>query len=270
MAIKLIALDLDGTVLNEEKKITEPVAEALKYAAGRGVYIVPVTGRPYGGIPRELMDMDCVDYAVSSNGASAWRGDTKIISHPVPAQLCRELLEKLRGMYIMEELFMDGAGYVSPESYKKAEQLHAGTAFWEYYKKSRRVDPELERRLLEREDLEELALRCLGAEEGDAVAELLGAYPQLKAARPTPFYTEIVSVQAGKGRTLEELGSLLGLGLEEIMAVGDSDNDREMLMKAGVPVAMGNAGEELKKLARYVTADNEHDGVAQAIYKFIP
>ena len=132
------------------------------------------------------------------------------------------------------------------------------------------MDPELERRLLEREDLEELALRCLGAEEGDAVAELLRAYPQLKAARPTPFYTEIVSVQAGKGRTLEELGSLLGLGLEEIMAVGDSDNDREMLMKAGLPVAMGNAGEKLKKLARYVTADNEHDGVAQAIYKFIP
>ncbi len=270
MAIKLIALDLDGTLLDPEKRITAPVREALEYAAGRGVHIVPVTGRPYGGIPRELMDMDCVDYAVSSNGASAWRGGRKIISHPVPARLCLELLEKLRSLYIIEELFMDGAGYVSPESFKKAEQLHAGTPFWEYYKVSRRVDGQLERRLREREGLEELALRCLGREEGDAVARVLRTYPQLKAARPTPFYTEIVSVQAGKGSTLEELGTLLGLDLEEIMALGDSDNDREMLMKAGLPVAMGNAGAELKKLARYVTADNSHDGVAQAIYKFIP
>lgn len=270
MAIKLIALDLDGTLLDPEKKISAPVREALKYAAGRGVHIVPVTGRPYTGIPGELMELGCVEYAISSNGASAWRGDRKIISHPVPARLCLELLEKIRGLYIMEELFMDGAGYVSPESYKKAEQLHAGTPFWEYYKKSRRVDKGLEQRLRERQDLEELALRCLGREEGDTVAEILAAYPQLKAARPTPYYTEIVSIQAGKGRTLEELGSLLGLGLEEIMAVGDSDNDREMLMKAALPVVMGNAGEELKKLARYVTADNGHDGVAQAIYKFIP
>lgn len=270
MAIKLIGLDLDGTLLNGAKEITEPVQEALIYAAARGVHIVPVTGRPYGGLPRALMELGCVDYAVSSNGASVWHGDRKIISHPISAGLCREILEKLRGLYIMEELFMDGAGYVSPESYKKAEELHAGTPFWEYYKKSRRVDPELERRLLERKDLEELALRCEGREGGDAIAERLNGYSGLKAARPTPFYTEIMSVQAGKGKALEELGGLLGLGLEEIMAIGDSDNDREMLMKAGLPVAMGNAGEELKRIARYITADNEHDGVAQAIYKFIP
>lgn len=270
MAIKLIALDLDGTLLNEAKEITAPVQEALLYAAARGVHIVPVTGRPYLGIPRQLMDLGCVDYAVSSNGASVWRGERRIISHPIAMELCGELLEKLRGQYIMEELFMDGAGYISPESYRKAEKLHAGTPFWDYYKESRRVDAELERRLMEREGLEELALRCCGREDGDAIAEILGAYSQLKAARPTPFYTEIVSAQAGKGKTLEELGALLGLGLEEIMAVGDSDNDREMLMKAGLPVAMGNAGEELKKLARYVTEDNEHDGVARAIYRFVP
>ena len=147
MSIKMIALDLDGTLLNEAKEISAPVREALEYAAGRGVYIVPVTGRPYGGIPRELMELGCVDYAVSSNGASAWQGDRKIISHPIPAELCRELLEKLRGQYIMEELFMDGAGYISPESYRKAEKLHAGTPFWDYYKESRRVDESLERRL---------------------------------------------------------------------------------------------------------------------------
>ena len=63
---------------------------------------------------------------------------------------------------------------------------------------------------------------------------------------------------------------MLGLGLDEIMALGDSDNDREMLQTAGVSVAMGNAGAALKRLARYVTEDNEHDGVARAIYRFIP
>ena len=70
--------------------------------------------------------------------------------------------------------------------------------------------------------------------------------------------------------SLEELGAVLGLGLDEIMALGDSDNDREMLQTVGVSVAMGNAGAALKRLARYVTEDNEHDGVARAIYRFIP
>lgn len=269
MSIKLIALDLDGTLLNEAKEITAPVQEALLYAAARSVHIVPVTGRPYLGIPRQLMDLGCVDYAVSSNGASVWRGERRIISHPIAMELCGELLEKLRGQYLLEELFMDGAGYISPESYRKAEKLHAGTPFWDYYKESRRVDESLDRRLREREDLEELALRSEGREQGDAIAEALTAYPQLKAARPTPFYTEIMSVEAGKGRALEELGAVLGLGLDEIMALGDSDNDREMLQTAGVSVAMGNAGAALKRLARYVTEDNEHDGVARAIYRFL-
>ena len=97
MSIKLIALDLDGTLLNEAKEITDPVQEALLYAAARGVHIVPVTGRPYLGIPRQLMDLGCVDYAVSSNGASVWRGERRIISHPIAMELCGELLEKLRG-----------------------------------------------------------------------------------------------------------------------------------------------------------------------------
>lgn len=269
MTVKMIGLDIDGTLLDPRKRLTEPVREALEYAAARGVYIVPATGRPYLGIPLELREMDCIRYFISSNGASTWQGERLVMSRRFPAELCLKLLGALDGLYSVGEVFVEGQGFVSRKSYVNGERLYGSSSFLKYFRETRRIAEDLEGLIREAGELEELAVRCEKVEQCDRVLEVLKAFPEMKAARPTPVFLEIMWADAGKGNALEALGASLGLSPEEIMAIGDSDNDREMLMKAGIPVAMGNADEELKKLACYISADNSNHGVAQAIYEFI-
>lgn len=270
MAIKLIGLDIDGTLLNSKHEISPPVLESLDYAAGRGVHIVPVTGRPYLGVPLQLRQMSCISHIISSNGASTWNRGQLESGRRIGASLCLDFLREVEGLYSVAEFFMDGVGYVSADSYESALGIYAGSSFLEYFKSSRQLCREPERLLEQRGELEELALRCSAPEQCREILRRMEDFPGLKAALPTPFYMEIMSQSAGKGRALKELGASLGVETGEMMALGDSDNDREMLETVGFPVAMGNAVEELKKMACHVTADNENHGVAQAIYRFLP
>ena len=80
---------------------------------------------------------------------------------------------------------------------------------------------------------------------------------------------EIMPEGVNKGLALQELTQVMGITMDEVMAIGDSDNDSDMLRIAGMPVVMGNGDEAVKKLAKYVTDTNDNDGVAKAIYKFI-
>ena len=92
-------------------------------------------------------------------------------------------------------------------------------------------------------------------------------FDDLELAISTSGYIEITQKDAQKGKALEHLCRYLGIYMEEVMAIGDNENDHSMLVRAGYPIAMGNANEEIKKIAKYVTASNDESGVAKAIYE---
>ena len=165
MAVKMIGLDIDGTLLDPRKRLTEPVREALEYAAARGVHIVPVTGRPYLGIPRELREMDCIRYFISSNGASTWHGEQLVMSRRFPAGLCLKLLEALNGLYSVGEIFVEGQGFVSRKSYENGERLYGSSSFLKYFRETRRIAEDMEGLIREAGELEELAVRCENVEQ---------------------------------------------------------------------------------------------------------
>jgi len=100
-----------------------------------------------------------------------------------------------------------------------------------------------------------------------AVQKELELFDDLELAVSTSGYIEVTQKDAQKGKALEHLCKYLGIHMEEVMAIGDNVNDHSMLVRAGYPVAMGNANEEIKKIAKYVTVSNDEDGVAKAIYE---
>lgn len=102
----------------------------------------------------------------------------------------------------------------------------------------------------------------------EALAEI-NQLPGIHITRSAENNFEIMPEGVNKGLALQELTQVMGITMDEVMAIGDSDNDSDMLRIAGMPVVMGNGDEAVKKLAKYVTDTNDNDGVAKAIYKFI-
>lgn len=274
--IKLLAVDMDGTCLDRRSRMTDATLEALRKAAGRGVIIVPTTGRNLECIPHRLaagtlfttgaMDKkknrDLFRYVISSNGACVTdiRERKEIFRAPVPADdvlpLLREcgklrlgIASHIRHRYLLEGRFLTMAGRLVYG--KDARGVCCVRSMEEFIRKGGYKVEEFQ-----------FYFFSPGAEQD--VRSVLEKYPDLRAAY-TGIYVEVYSKDASKGRALAELARHLNIRKEEIACIGDGENDLSMFEAAGLRIAMGNAVEDLKKQADYVTDSNARDGAAKAV-----
>lgn len=268
--ISLVGFDLDGTLLTRDKKITEYTRRVLSRCAGKGIILVPVTGRPFRGIPPQILSMDFIHYAITSNGSVTGRvpggeivRDTLMDSETVKAVL------DAAGKGVIAEVFARGAGYHDAESeLLLREKYRDRPAILAYIRASRRPVPDLFS-FISGKRFENISLMFGNSQERDAARDRIEKIPGIRVIVPAPTDLEIVCAGADKGRALLELASDLHVKPQDIIAVGDGSNDRELLACAGLSVAMGNASEDLKKTADYVAPDNEHDGLARALERFV-
>lgn len=274
--IKLLAVDMDGTCLDRRSRMTDATLEALRKAAGRGVIIVPTTGRNLECIPHRLaagtlfttgaMDekknRDLYRYVISSNGACVTdiRERKEIFRAPVPADdvlpLLREcgklrlgIASHIRHRYLLEGRFLTMAGRLVYG--KDARGVCCVRSMEDFIRKGGYKVEEFQ-----------FYFFSPGAEQD--VRSVLEKYPDLRAAY-TGIYVEVYSKDASKGRALAELARHLNIRKEEIACIGDGENDLSMFEAAGLRIAMGNAVEDLKKQADYVTDSNARDGAAKAV-----
>ena len=117
--------------------------------------------------------------------------------------------------------------------------------------------------------IENLSIMCPSAEKRELVLERMRRIEGIRIIYPLPTDLEIISADADKGEALLALAGELGIRREEVMAVGDGSNDLGLMKAAGLSVAMGNASQEIMDASDYVTLDNEHDGVAEAVRRFV-
>ena len=227
--IKVLALDLDGTLTNSQKEVTPRTRAALDAAIAKGVTIVLASGRPTAGVlplAKELgLDKKggCI---LSYNGG-------KIIDCRTGETLYQKQLD---------------AQYV-PELCAGVDDL------------AKYVDYPICKMLITLDPARRDEVWAAGKKQFDGRIDL---YPS------SPFFIEAVPLGVAKDGSLAALLEHMGLGRENLMACGDGLNDRSMIEYAGVGVAMQNAEEPVKAVADYVTAaDNDHDGVAEAVEKFI-
>lgn len=272
--IRMVGLDLDGTVFNQAKIITEHTKEVLAEAIRQGVVVLPATGRPECGLPAEFLKIPGVRYAVTSNGARVIdvRNKKVVYEELMP---CGTALRAIQLMRTWEncawEVYFDGKVMVEQGEYRFLEHPDMTPALKEYMYKSRVPQKNLlEKIVSEQINPEKIHMVFEDTDHRNRrMKELAEMFPEFEVSNATTFNIEINSAKAGKGTALVELGKILGISRQEIMACGDATNDWDMLKKAGFPVVMDNGDEETKKLAAFVTRSNEKDGVAYAIEKFV-
>lgn len=271
--IKLIGLDLDGTLLNREKEITPRTRRALLAAQTAGVLIVPITGRPGGGLPPAVRELPGLRYTVTSNGATIrdlWERRTLLERHLSP-RLCLEVLERVARFEMIREAFREGVGYMEQGDYDALCARYAGSAMLPYFQSTRQALPRTLDGFL-REDgrsVEELFFLTDSPQTKEQVQRALSGLPEIGFADPFPNDLEVIAGGIDKGKALRYLTKQLELHPEETMAIGDGGSDLPLLQAAGLGVAMGNATDALKGAADFVTATCEEDGVGLAIEKYV-
>ncbi len=270
MKVKLIALDLDGTLLTTDKALTGHTAEVLSRAAARGIHIVPATGRSVTGLAREVRDLPFIRYAITVNGAAVWDiKEEKLIAHHVfSGEQAAEIWRFLEKYHTMMDACVDGVARMDPDYYGRVEQYMPDEPRCRLIRTTRKPTEDLDRWVLDPGNhIEKFNLFFQKEREVDRIRarEELKRFQYLAVTASLGNNLEINHKDATKGNGLKALAAYLGVPREETMAFGDGENDISMLEAAGIGVAMGNAEDSVKEAADLVTLENDRDGVAYAI-----
>ena len=269
--IKMIGLDLDGTLLTDRKEFTDRSKRALRTAIDSGIVVLIATGRPLTGIPEEIRNFPGMRYALTSNGAKVidvWENRV-VDEHLLSAKLAEKALEICGKYDTLQEVYYDGVSYAPADKRDMVPRYHKNPNMWEYMRKTRTWVEDIFRMVRESDrGLDKIQMLFADMEERTKAWQELSEVEGLELVGSLGYNIEINAAGVNKGSGLVSLGRLLGIRREEIMACGDGDNDLLMLKEVGFGVAMANAEEEVKKAADYITLSNEEDGVADAIEKF--
>ena len=269
MSIKLILLDLDGTLLTSEKALSPANRAALERCAASGVHIVPSTGRFYSGIPQAVRELPFVRYVAAVNGAQVYdaKEDRVLFREEIPLKTAFRVFDALDDLPVIYDCYMGDCGYDDAAMYDRIDEFVTDPQINAFAKVTRHPVPDLRAFLREQgRPLQKIQMFFKDldrrAEELERLPEL---FPELSITSSIFNNIEINAKNANKGQALRFLCAHLGLDISESMAFGDGSNDLSMIEAAGTGVAMANADPVLLPAADYVTDDNDSDGVAKAI-----
>ena len=270
--VKLLALDLDGTILTDEKHVTPRVEAALRAAIDAGLAIVYVTGRPLTGIHDELMAIPNIRYAITSNGAvtTDLLSNERIRGAYLDNEAAKEIAKIPMERNLTHSVFINGIGYCEQNFFKDQWNFYLGTKHEDYIRKSRAGCDSIDA-LIDSSDVgvENIWFMAHSRDERDELNAMILDRWQVQTVLTAITDVEAGSPWADKGLALDDLSAKLGVDREEILAIGDNENDLWMLRSAGIAVAMGNATESVKQMAQILTDTNEEDGAAKVIEEIL-
>ena len=277
MAIKAIALDIDGTLTNDEKRVTPRTREALLDAQRAGIRVILASGRPTRGLMALARELELPEHGgllVSYNGAhvSDAATDEVLFDQPMAVDDMRELLDHLRGFDVIPWVTEGEYLYIEDAFHCMIEYDGSPMNIVKYERDA------CDLKIREVRDLVEVCSRpqdkILTAGTDTYLqahaAEMYAPFRDRLAGMFTaPFYFEFMAPGIDKANALAGALPKLGIDASEVVAFGDGQNDARMLAWAGCGVAMGNAIEETKAAADMVTASNNEDGIALALEKIL-
>ena len=269
--IKMIGLDLDGTLLNTKKELTENTRRVLKEAIDAGILVLMATGRPYTGIPAELRNFPGIHYALTSNGARVLDTDHNklLIEQLLPMESAKKALRIFEKYDTLSEIYFDGQGYADAAKLDNVGKYHHDPNMWNYVRTTRIAVPDIWDVIAkENRNMDKVQALFANMDERAAAWKELSELKELELVGSLSYNIEINAAGVNKGTSLVALGEMLGIPRESIMACGDGDNDVHLLREVGFGVAMANAQPQVKEAADYITASNDEDGVARVIEKF--
>lgn len=264
MAIKLVAIDIDDTLLNSKHEITDRTRDALYAAQDKGCTVILVTGRMYAAAKRYAKALGLNTPLMTCQGAQITdiKTDEVLYSRTVPLALAREVADicEARGLHIQ---YYIGDNYYYAKEGEPADYYAALAGF-----RGIPVGSPVSEKITE----EPVKMLCL--DQPDVILQLQQEMidhfgGKLAIAISKPRFLEFTHPEAIKGRTVANFANQLGIAQEEVMAIGDSFNDITMIQYAGKGVAMGNADARIKAVADEIAPSNDEDGVAVMIEKYV-
>lgn len=269
--IKLIGLDLDGTLLTSNKEITERTLKAVNAAIENGIEVVPITGRPLAGMPECVSNIIGINYIICSNGSQVMKNGEQLFSFTMSADKTRRIIEKLKKLECIYEVFSDGWGYIENDVndfYLK--HIDPETPVGKYIFSSRKIADSIDEMYQDdSRETDEIFITCNDSDHRARLIDELADIEQIQYCCLADNYIEITNEGTDKGEALKALCDYIGIDLCDTIAFGDAENDLLFLNKAGIAVAMENATDATKAKADIITASNDEDGVAKIIEKII-
>lgn len=270
--IRMIGMDLDGTLLKTNKELTAYTKDVLKRAAEQGIIVMPATGRPFSGIPKELIRLQEIRYAVTANGARVidMKKNEVIVEELLAYDIAEAMLTVFERYDTFREIYYHGIGYASKEALARIDKYLNIPAMADYITSTRVPVDDVRAKFEEmNQPVDKIQALFTSVEDRDAARKDIEEVPGIEITGALPMNLEINAVGVNKGKAMIELGKVLGISREEIMAFGDGNNDLKMLKEVGTGVAMENAIPSLKEAADYVTLSNDEEGVAKFIEKYV-
>ena len=269
MKYKLLAFDMDGTLLTSDKKITPATVAKLDELSRRGVYVVVSTGRGLAELSDYKNDFQSVNYGILISGGIVYDFFNKktLAIHPVDEDLNLKIIDAGLDEGAMIHLLTLKNSVASQKDISQMKNFKMEIYQPMFEKICTRCD-DFKKFIRENPgEVLKVNLYHTSIESRNKNLE------RLKNFDLQLVFTEKTNVEASpknitKGSGLIELCNILKISVDECVAIGDGFNDLEILQTAGVGVAMGNASEEIKKIADFVTDDNDNEGILKAINKF--
>lgn len=270
MAIKLVAIDIDGTLINDQRVVTPKTVAAIKKASAARIQVVLCTGRPMTGVAPFLKQLGLADsdqeYVVAFNGglAQTTKGQV-VVNYTVSFDDYVDILgfatkHDVKSIIETQDYIYTTNQDISPVAVHESELVFMPMRYRSLDQLNIVRDQIVIGKFMMTDDKDKLdrAYQALPTELAD----------RFKIVRSEDYYLEFVNNQAGKGATLEALCDHLKIQSDEVMAIGNAQNDESMIEFAGLGVAMGNSIPSTLAKADVVVAGNNHDGVAEAIEKY--
>lgn len=275
--IKLVALDLDGTLFDNSSHISERNLTAIRSITDKGIHVVISTGRPFEGIPFDQIKGTGINYAITANGSGIYEISTGkcLYENAMDEELVTPILNFLLTRDIHMDAFIGGKGYTPVQCVETAQKLTVPSSIKNYIITTRtRLDNILQFIHENQLKVQKMTLNFYPAADGtlidrETVRKFLVSNPSITTVCGGYNNLEFTRADANKGVGLRKLAEILGVNPDAAMAIGDTENDLAIIEAAGIGVAMGNATDAVKARADYVTTTNTKDGVAAAIEHFI-
>ncbi|VFP80088.1 sugar-phosphatase [Candidatus Erwinia haradaeae] len=268
MTIKLIAIDIDGTLLNPRNELTPKVKKVIKRVNNTGVKVVLATGRPFIGVEYYLNELDLHkddQYCITNNGS--------LIQKTISGECLFEMLLSFDDYLYFEKLSrILGVHF---QALTKTEMFTSNKNISKYtVHEAWMTGIPLRYCSVGNMDCNLTFPKVMMLDPPDRLDAAIARIPdkvfqEYTIMKSSPYYLEILDKRANKGAAVQFIAEILGYSRSEIMAIGDQENDLAMLEYAGTSIAMGNSISQVKSVAKFITKSNEEDGVALAIEQFI-
>lgn len=270
--IKLIASDLDGTLLTTYKQLTQRLLSVLKKAYEKNIILVPATGRTLTAIPRYVLDIPSAKYIITSNGACVYKnGSAKpIFKECLLPEYAELIFNESNALNAVTEIFADGKAYIDKKQAENLSSYGINGHHAEYIKNTRIVVESLRDTMLKNIDsieninsiFSDMALR-------ESFRNDMKTKISASVTSSSPNNIEISSLKADKAEALKSLCLMLDIAPSDTIAFGDSENDVSMLSFAGKGVLMSNSDKLLKSDKFEISTSCDNYGVARILEKYI-